>query len=100
LIIRLIIHTIRQDPSGSVWTDEVSNVSRPDPTRSDQIDAEHQVTDLAVGVRSLAARRAPSSEPLKQEKLCEVDLPVAVLVVGAFGDHLPTMLHRTRTVGS
>jgi hypothetical protein len=32
LIIRLIIQTIRQDPSGA-----------------DQIDAEHQATDLAVG---------------------------------------------------
>jgi len=51
LIIRLIIHTIRRDPSGSVWTDEAPNVSRPDPSGADQIDAEHQPTDLAVGVR-------------------------------------------------
>jgi hypothetical protein len=28
LIIRLIIQTIRRDPSRSVWTDEASNVSR------------------------------------------------------------------------
>ena len=43
---RLIIQTIRQDPSGSVWTDEASNVSRPDRSGADQIDAEHQATDL------------------------------------------------------
>jgi hypothetical protein len=48
LIIRLIIQTIRQNPSRSVWTDEASNVSRPDRSGADQIDAEHQATDLAV----------------------------------------------------
>ena len=48
LIIRLIIQTIRRDPSGSVWTDEAPNVSRPDPSGADQIVAEHQATDLAV----------------------------------------------------
>jgi hypothetical protein len=51
LIIRLIIHTILLDPSRAVWTDEASNVSSLDPSGSDQIDAEHQATDLAVGVR-------------------------------------------------
>jgi hypothetical protein len=51
LIIRLIIQTIRRDPTGSVWTDEAPNVSRPDPTGADQTDAEHQATDLAVEVR-------------------------------------------------
>jgi hypothetical protein len=68
LIIRLIIQTIRRDPSGSVWIDEALNVSRPDPSGTDQIDAEHQATDLAVGGfeylvgRSIAdrdARRRP-----------------------------------------
>src|SRR5215212_5868671 len=48
LIIRLIIQTIRRDPTGSVWTDEAPNLSRPDPTGADQTDAEHQATDLAV----------------------------------------------------
>ena len=61
LIIRLIIQTILQtillDPSGAVWTDEAPNVSRPDPTGADQIDAEHQPTDLAVG-GSNPSRRA------------------------------------------
>jgi hypothetical protein len=46
LIIRLIIQTIRLDPSGSVWTDDPSNVSRPDRSGADQIDAEHQARDL------------------------------------------------------
>jgi hypothetical protein len=48
LIIPLIIQTIRRDPSGSVWIDDLLNVSRPDPSGADQIDAEHQATDLAV----------------------------------------------------
>jgi hypothetical protein len=53
---RLIIQTIRRDRSGSVWIDDASNVSRPDPSGADQIDA-HQATDLAVlGFESLAAR--------------------------------------------
>ena len=50
LIIRLIIQTILLHPSRAIWTDEASNVSRPDPSGADQIDAEHQTTDLAVGV--------------------------------------------------
>jgi hypothetical protein len=57
LIIRLIIQTIRRDPFGSVWTDDASNVSRPDRSGADQIDAEHQATDLAVG-GSNPSRRA------------------------------------------
>ena len=48
LIIRLVIQTIRRDRSGSVWIDGASNVSRPDPSGADQIDVEHQATDLAV----------------------------------------------------
>jgi hypothetical protein len=48
LIIRLIIQTILLDPSGAAWTDDPSNVSRPDPSGADQIDVEHQATDLAV----------------------------------------------------
>jgi hypothetical protein len=50
LIIRLIIQTIRRDPSRSDQIDDPSNVGRPDPSGADQIDAEHQATDLAVGV--------------------------------------------------
>ena len=48
LIIRLIIQTIRRDPSGAVWTDGASNVSRLDRSGADQIDAEHQATDLVL----------------------------------------------------
>jgi hypothetical protein len=35
-------------------TGDVSNLSRPDPTGPDQIDAEHQATDLALGAYALA----------------------------------------------
>jgi len=35
-------------PSGSYGIDEAPNVSRPDPSGADQIDVEHQATDLAV----------------------------------------------------
>jgi hypothetical protein len=48
LIIRLIIRRIRLDRTRSVWTDEASDVSSPDPSGADQIDAEHQATDLVV----------------------------------------------------
>jgi hypothetical protein len=41
LIIPMIIQTIGLDPSGAVWTDEASNVSRPDPSRAYWADAEH-----------------------------------------------------------
>jgi hypothetical protein len=49
LIIRLIIQTIRQHPSGPIGIDEAPNLSRADPSGADQTDAEHQATDLAVG---------------------------------------------------
>jgi hypothetical protein len=42
------------DPTGPVWIRpdrRASDVSRPDRSGADQIDAEHQATDLAVGVR-------------------------------------------------
>src|SRR4029450_3209903 len=82
LIIRLIIQSIRRDRagsvwsdggvngsgrgrpgggrrerSGSVWIDGALNVSRPDRSGADQIDAEHQATELAVG-GSYPSRRA------------------------------------------
>jgi hypothetical protein len=53
LIIPLIIQTIRLDPSGSIWTDQASNLTSQIPTGADQADAEHQATDLAVGDRDL-----------------------------------------------
>jgi hypothetical protein len=53
----LIIQPIRRDPSRPVWIDEAPNVSRPDPTGADQIDAEHQATDLVL--RSPTFSRTP-----------------------------------------
>jgi hypothetical protein len=44
----LIIQTIRRDPTGSDQIDDPTNVSRPDRSGADQIDAEHQATDLMV----------------------------------------------------
>jgi hypothetical protein len=41
LIIPIIIQMILLYPSGAVWTDEASNVSRPDPSGAVQVDAEH-----------------------------------------------------------
>jgi hypothetical protein len=50
LIIHLIIQTILLHPSGAVWTDEASNVSRLDPSGADQTDAEHPTRNRkAVG---------------------------------------------------
>jgi hypothetical protein len=46
----LIIQTIRLDRSGSIWIDDASNLSRPDPSGANQIDGEHQATDLTVRV--------------------------------------------------
>jgi hypothetical protein len=74
LIIRLIIQTIRQDPSGSVWTDEAPNVNRPDPSGADQTDVDHQPTDLAVGARARLEPRqlipvAGGSRPLQAQRL-------------------------------
>jgi hypothetical protein len=48
LIIPLIIQTIRRVPSRSDAIDAPPNLSRADPSEPDQIDAEHQATDLAV----------------------------------------------------
>jgi hypothetical protein len=61
LIIRSIIQTIRLDPSRSAWIDEAPNLSRPDPSGTDQTDVEHQATDLAVG-GSNPSRRAASPQ--------------------------------------
>jgi hypothetical protein len=48
LIIHLIIPTILLDPSGAVWTDGASNVSRLDPSGAVQIDAEHPTRNRKV----------------------------------------------------
>jgi hypothetical protein len=49
----MIIQTIGLDPSGSVWTDEASNVSRLDPSGADQVDAEHPSRNRKVVGRLL-----------------------------------------------
>jgi hypothetical protein len=41
LIIPMIIQTILLYPSGAVWTDDPTNVSRLDPSGAVQVDAEH-----------------------------------------------------------
>jgi hypothetical protein len=48
LIIRLITQTILLYPSGAVWTDAASNVSRLDPSGADQIDAEQPTRNRKV----------------------------------------------------
>jgi hypothetical protein len=48
LIIPVILQTILLDPSGAVWTDGASNVSRPDPSQAIQIDAEHSTRNRKV----------------------------------------------------
>jgi hypothetical protein len=60
-------------------------VSRPDRSGADQIDAEHQATDLAVGVRN--PRGAPQSRGQTAEPLLllalesQVKAPVTLLAM-------------------
>ena len=48
VIIHLIIQTILLYPSGAVWTDEASNVSRPGPSGAIPTDAEHPTRNRKV----------------------------------------------------
>jgi hypothetical protein len=50
LIILMIIQTILLDPSGAIWTDEASNVSRLDPSGADQVDAEHPARNRVIAI--------------------------------------------------
>jgi hypothetical protein len=50
----MIIQTILLYPSGAVWTDEASNVSRLDPSGTDQADAEHPTRNRKVEGSSVA----------------------------------------------
>jgi hypothetical protein len=55
----MIIQTIRLDPSGAVWSDSTSNVSRLDPSGADQADAEHPTRNRkAYQERRSSQRRA------------------------------------------
>jgi hypothetical protein len=68
LIIPLIIQTIRRDPSGSDQIDDPSNVSRPDLSGADQIDVEHQATDLAVRGSNPSRRAKPAGQGLSSKR--------------------------------
>src|SRR5215217_9437804 len=57
LIIRLIIHTIRQSPSRADQIDDASNVSRPDPTEPTRSTQSTRLRIWRLGVRIL--RGAP-----------------------------------------
>src|SRR5918996_931528 len=48
LIIHLIIQTILLYPSGAVWTESASDVSRLDPSGAVQVDAEHPARSRKV----------------------------------------------------
>jgi hypothetical protein len=62
LIIPMIIQTILLDPSGTVWTDEASNVSRLDPSGAVQIDAEHPSRNRKVAPVPLPRTVASSGQ--------------------------------------
>jgi hypothetical protein len=51
LIIPMIIQTILLYPSGAVWTDAASHVSRLDPSGAYWVDAEHPTRNRKVEVR-------------------------------------------------
>ena len=69
LIIGLIIQTIRRVPSRSVGIDEAPNLSRADPSGADQIDTEHQSTDLVL---SLGCRDAGDLSPLSKRQAMRI----------------------------
>src|SRR5215207_943607 len=50
------------DPTGPVWTDKASDVSRPDRSGADQIDVEHQPRDLAIVGGSCQSRCQSTSQ--------------------------------------
>jgi oligoendopeptidase F len=56
----MIIQTILLDPSGAVWTDEASNVSRPDPSGAIQVDAEHPSRNRLLAAQG---RGSPRGSP-------------------------------------
>src|SRR4029453_6045754 len=50
MVIPMVIQTILLDPSGAVWTDAASNVSRQDPSGAGQSDAKHLTRNRKVAV--------------------------------------------------
>jgi NADPH:quinone reductase-like Zn-dependent oxidoreductase len=82
LIISWIIQTIVLYPSGAVWTDEASNVSRLDPSRADQADAKHPTRNRkVVGSNPSSGSASPSSDRMRGRLIarfaCLVDEPIA-----------------------
>jgi hypothetical protein len=59
----MIIQTILLDPTGAVWTDAASDVSRPDPSGADQIDAEHSTRNRKVEGSMKSREQADGSRP-------------------------------------
>ena len=72
----MIIQTILLDPSGAVWTDEASNVSRPDPSGSVQVDAEHPARN-----RKVVGSNPTSDSKTAGQSICMAVLLLALLVV-------------------
>jgi hypothetical protein len=63
LIIPMIIQTILLDPSGAVWTDGASNVSRLDPSGAVWVEAEHPARNRKVEASNPDRPRATARPP-------------------------------------
>jgi hypothetical protein len=74
LIIRLIIQTIRRDPSRSDQIDEAPNVSSPDRSGAVQIDAEHPSRN-----RKVIGSNPTSGFKTAGHSTCTVTSPLALL---------------------
>ena len=96
LIIRLIIQTIRRDPSGAVWTDEPSNVSRLDPSGAVQADCEHPSRNRkVVGSNPTSGSKTPGqraflASPTAQRQRAVIPLGLII----APQAHCPASLRR------
>jgi hypothetical protein len=73
LIIPMIIQTIPLYPSGAVWTDRASNVSRPDPSGAVQADAEHPTRN-----RKVVGSNPTSGSKIAGQRVCTVP-PIVLL---------------------
>jgi hypothetical protein len=71
----MIIQTILLDPSGAVWTDAASNVSRLDPAGAVQVDAEHPTRN-----RKIEGSNPSSGSKTAGQDVCLLVLPLALLV--------------------
>jgi hypothetical protein len=73
----MIIQTIGLDPSGAVWTDEASKVSRLDPSGADQVDAEHPARRKVVGSNPTSGSKTAGRRPSSKASALGVDQAVA-----------------------